>query len=118
MLAIGKGKTEKHMGNGRAHPVGGDQVDALQLAEVEILVVIGRLVVVLAAVGKVADVVHPHPLAADGCVGQHGDIGLPVPLVGRLQGLPPQQQAAERKQIGQQRRPPPAPREQTEQGQQ
>ncbi|MNT20667.1 hypothetical protein D3C72_1559820 [compost metagenome] len=115
MVAALEGKAEKGVGNRRPHPIGGDQVDAFQLAQVEGFVVPGRGVVGFAAVVEVADVMHGDPIAFDGGVGQHRHIRLPIALVGRLDPPPPGQQPGEQDEVGHQSGPAPAANAQSDQ---
>ena len=58
MVAVGKAEAQEHVRDRRAHPVDGDQVDRVELAQVEGAVVVSGREVGLGAIVEVADVVH------------------------------------------------------------
>ena len=77
------------------HPIDGDQVDLVELAQVEGLVVVMRRVVDVRPVVEVADVVDRHPIALEAGVGKLGDVGLPLAVVGRTDRSPHHQEGDE-----------------------
>ncbi len=61
----------------------------LSRASIKGLVVIARREIGLRAVSEVADIVQRHPVALNRGPGQHGNIVLPVTVVGRSDSRPP-----------------------------
>ncbi|MNC32231.1 hypothetical protein D3C75_805760 [compost metagenome] len=108
VITATKVEAEEDVGDGGAHPVNGDQVHPLQLAQVEALVVPGGGVVGFAAVLEVADVVHRDQVAFDAGMRQFGDVRQPVALVGRLDAVPPDAQHHEHGEVAAQGAPAPA----------
>ena len=69
------------MGDGRANPVDGDQIDPVEAPQIECAIVVRRREVGLRPVVEVADVVDGHEIAVDGGVRKDGHLRLPVAVV-------------------------------------
>jgi len=76
-----KPKLMKEVGDGRAHPVDGDEIDPVEAAQVERAIVVRGREVGLRPVVEVADVVQGHEIAVEGGIGQDGHLRLPVAVV-------------------------------------
>ena len=87
---------QKQMRNGGAHPVGSDEIEAVQLTQVESAIVVRRREIRLGAVVEVPYVSHGDSVAVEDGIGQHGDFRLPITNVGGLCGDPDSDDERER----------------------
>jgi hypothetical protein len=88
-------EAENRVRDVRPHPVHGEEIHRLELAQVESPVVIARGEIGLGAVVEVADVAHGGELAVELHQRQDCDVGCPVALIGRLERRPPTEERDE-----------------------
>jgi hypothetical protein len=81
------------VGDGVAHPVDGDQIDLVELAQVVGPILVVRRIVGFAAVLEIADVVDRDVIAVDRGPGDLGDVALPTTVVRGLDPAPDEEKA-------------------------
>jgi len=89
-------EAQEHVGDRRSHPIGGDEVERVEPPEVKGAVVVGGREVGLGPVVEVPDVVNGDEIARNRCARQPRDLRRPVPVVGRLDGAPVEEERDER----------------------